>query len=159
MRASAWWASLLSILVVAAGCTSDQPKPEPPAPAVSQPATPTPAPPVAQPTPPVAQPTPPVAQPTPPVAEPTPPVATTGGPDGAALFEAQKCGMCHLVTSLGLGKGKKGPDLTGEGKKRDATWIRGWMKKEIQLNGKAHLKALTLPDADFDALVKWLGGL
>lgn len=96
----------------------------------------------------------------------TAPVLTVGaaqaaeGPlDGKEIFLAQKCNLCHSVPPAGIeattkSEKMKGPDLVDL--KREAGWYERWLKKEVELNGKLHMKAFQGSDAELDALVEWL---
>jgi len=79
--------------------------------------------------------------------------------DGKEIFLAQKCNLCHSVPPAGIeattkSEKMKGPDLVDL--KRDADWYERWLRKEVELNGKLHMKAFPGSDAELDALVEWL---
>jgi cytochrome c5 len=81
------------------------------------------------------------------------------GPDGKAIFMAQKCNMCHSVSTAGIeattkSATMKGPDLVNV--KTDAADIVKFLHKETVMNGKKHPKDAKLPDADMKALVDWI---
>jgi len=81
--------------------------------------------------------------------------------DGKEIFLAQKCNMCHDVSSAQItattkSEKMKGPNLTGIGK--DAAWITQYIKKEVDLNGKKHMKGFTGPDGDLSTLATWIAG-
>lgn len=75
--------------------------------------------------------------------------------DGKAVFVEQKCTKCHAAP--GIPGGKK--NLEGVGKKHTADWIKKWLKKEEQLEGKKHKKMFGGTPAELDTLVKWLSSL
>lgn len=88
--------------------------------------------------------------------------ATGAGPDGKALFLAQKCNLCHSVEPAGIERTSKsekmkGPDLAGVGKRHDAEWTKKFLTKTEMLNGKKHLKEFKGTPEELDALVAWLG--
>ena len=88
------------------------------------------------------------------------PVAAEEG-DGKAVFEAQKCNLCHSVSSAGIeattkSEKLKGPDLTGVGDRHDAEWIAKYLKKEVDMDGKKHTKPFSGSDEELKALVDWL---
>jgi hypothetical protein len=88
--------------------------------------------------------------------------AAQGAPDGKALFVDGKCSMCHSIASQGIEKklkSGKGNDLSTVGSDRDPAWLRKWIKKEIELDGKKHEKAFKGTDAELDTLLAWLGTL
>jgi len=81
--------------------------------------------------------------------------------DGKQIFLAQKCNLCHSVSSAGIERTVKsekvaGPDLTNLAAKQDAATLTKFLKKEGEINGKKHGKAFTGPDDDLAALVSWL---
>jgi mono/diheme cytochrome c family protein len=45
--------------------------------------------------------------------------------NGQKLYASQSCAACHTIGSKG---GKVGPDLSKEGKKRNATWLTAFLK-------------------------------
>jgi mono/diheme cytochrome c family protein len=92
----------------------------------------------------------------------TGPAPVGGAPDGKAIFLAQKCNLCHSIDAAGIPRTSKaektkGPDLAGVAKKHDAAWIKAFITKQKDLNGKKHLKEFKGSAADLDALVSWLG--
>lgn len=77
---------------------------------------------------------------------------------GLAAFTGQKCTMCHSVPQANLvakvkSEKMKGPDLPTA---REAEWMTGWIKHEIQVEGKNHKKAYKGTDEDLQAIVAWL---
>jgi mono/diheme cytochrome c family protein len=80
---------------------------------------------------------------------------------GAAVYAAQKCGMCHTVAGKGNAKGP----LDGVGGKLSAEEIRQWivdapgMTAKTKAARKPLMKAYALPKEDVDALVAYLAGL
>lgn len=88
------------------------------------------------------------------------PVAAEDG-DGKAVFEAQKCDLCHAVSSAGIeattkSEKLKGPDLTGVGDRFEKDWIVKYIKKEADKDGKPHTKPFKGSDEELQALVDWL---
>jgi mono/diheme cytochrome c family protein len=78
--------------------------------------------------------------------------------DGKKIFLAQKCEMCHAVSSADIkATGKiKGPDLTGTAAKRDATLLSGYLRRNADVNNKKHVKPFTGSDEELGALIAWL---
>jgi cytochrome c2 len=81
--------------------------------------------------------------------------------DGKAVFEAQKCGMCHAVSTAGIeattkSEKMKGPDLAGTVQAHEAGWVAKYLKKEVDLEGKKHPKELKSTEEEVAALVAWL---
>lgn len=60
--------------------------------------------------------------------------AQAGAADGKTLIGEKKCTTCHSVKAAGIEKTKKkkGPDLSGVGKKYDAAHIEKFLKKEVE---------------------------
>ena len=83
------------------------------------------------------------------------------GADGKALFLAQKCNLCHSIDSAAIARVSKaektkGPDLGGVAKRHDAAWLKRFLSKQQDLNGKKHLKTFTGTPQELDALIAWL---
>lgn len=91
-------------------------------------------------------------------------ISTTKAQDGEQLF--QQCKACHTI-----GQGKLlGPDLLDVSKKRDAVWLKNFIKSSQAMikSGDADAVALfeefnklpmmdyNLPDADINALIKYI---
>lgn len=79
--------------------------------------------------------------------------------DGKQIFLAQKCNMCHTVSSAGIeatSKAMKAPDLTGLASKQDAKLLTSYLRKSADINGKKHMKAFTGSDEELGALIAWL---
>ena len=82
--------------------------------------------------------------------------------DGAAVYAAQKCAMCHSIAGVG---NKKLP-LDGVGTKLTADQIREWIVAPVEAAKKAESTAKPLmraypklPKAELDALVAYVAGL
>jgi len=87
--------------------------------------------------------------------------APAGGADGKAVFMAQKCSLCHSVSSAGIERTVKsekvaGPDLTNLAAKEDPAKLAKFLRKEIEINGKKHGKTFTGSEAELAALTSWL---
>jgi mono/diheme cytochrome c family protein len=78
--------------------------------------------------------------------------------DGKQIFLAQKCNMCHAVSSAGITPTSKikAPDLAGLASKEDPAWVGKFLKKAADKNGKKHIKPFTGNDEELGALVAWL---
>lgn len=97
-----------------------------------------------------------------PVAGAAPAATPAGQLDGKAIFLAQKCNLCHAVSTAAIERTSKsekvkGPDLAGVAKRREPAWIRRWVTKQESLNGKKHLHAFKGTPQELEALVAWLG--
>jgi cytochrome c5 len=90
------------------------------------------------------------------------PALLAEGSDGKGVFEAQKCNLCHAVSSAGIeAKTKseklKGPDLVNLAKDFEAEWIAKYLlKKAADKEGKSHEKPFKGSDEELQALVDWL---
>ena len=80
---------------------------------------------------------------------------------GAALFESNKCSICHSVQ----GKGGKKP-LDGAGSRLDAATVKLWLIDPKGAEAKTGKKAMppmknfsALPSEDIDALVAYVMSL
>lgn len=79
--------------------------------------------------------------------------------DGKQIFLAQKCNLCHSVSSAGIEKTAKSmtaPDLTDLAAKQDAATLTKYLHKQVEINGKKHGKTFTGSDEDLAAVVSWL---
>jgi mono/diheme cytochrome c family protein len=79
--------------------------------------------------------------------------------DGKAIFQSQKCNMCHSVPTQGITRTVKsdkmaGPDLVNI--KEDAGFLGKFLRKEADLHGKKHGKAFTGSDEELGALLAWI---
>jgi len=80
--------------------------------------------------------------------------------DGKQIFLAQKCNLCHSVSTAGIeattkSDKMKGPDLVGFSKV-DAKLLNGFLRKTADINGKKHAKQFTGSDEELGALIAWL---
>ncbi|GAB4220403.1 MAG: hypothetical protein Kow001_02150 [Acidobacteriota bacterium] len=88
-----------------------------------------------------------------------PTVAAAAEADGQKIFMADKCNMCHDVSTVGIkatvkSEKMKGPDLVNLDK--DADWIAKFLKKEVDLNGKKHNKVFGGSADDLKTLAAWI---
>ena len=86
--------------------------------------------------------------------------------DGKTIFLESKCQNCHSIESQGIKRAsepKPGDpvpsDLSGAGLKHNASWITDWLNKEVELDGKKHLKKFKGSAADLQTLSTWLSSL
>ena len=87
--------------------------------------------------------------------------AAAAKPDGKELFLAQKCNLCHSVSSAGIERTIKsekvaGPDITNLASQQDAATLTKFLKKEGEIDGKKHGKLFTGSPEELSALVSWL---
>ena len=79
--------------------------------------------------------------------------------DGQAVFEAQKCNMCHGVPAVGIesktqSEKMKGPDLLiGEWEK---DLLFKYIKQEAKVDDQEHKKGFKGTDEELQVLVDWL---
>jgi cytochrome c551/c552 len=86
-------------------------------------------------------------------------VRADDAPDGKAIFLAQKCDMCHAVSTAGIeakvkSAAMQGPDLVDLDLQAD--WMTKYLKKEVDKDGKAHKKAFSGSDEELRTLIDWL---
>ena len=80
--------------------------------------------------------------------------------DGKEVFLAQKCNLCHAVSSAGIeatttNEKLKGPDLSTV-EMPDAATLAAYLKQEEMIEGKKHKKKFTGSDEELNALIAWL---
>lgn len=80
--------------------------------------------------------------------------------DGKEVFLAQKCNLCHAVSSAGIeatttNEKLKGPDLSTV-EMPDAAALAAYLKQEEMIDGKKHKKKFTGSDEELSALIAWL---
>lgn len=81
--------------------------------------------------------------------------------EGKQIFLAQKCNLCHSISSAGIERTVKsekvaGPDLTNTAAKEDAGNLAKFLRKAGEVKGKKHGKAFTGSDEELGALIAWL---
>ncbi|MBM4344547.1 MAG: cytochrome c [Deltaproteobacteria bacterium] len=91
------------------------------------------------------------------------------GADGKKVFVDHKCTKCHKVSALGLAAAAEKDtivDLSGVGAQRDVSWLKKWVKKEMDKESSTtpgqkvkHKAGWKGSDAELDTLVAWLKGL
>ncbi len=80
-------------------------------------------------------------------------------PRGHEVFLEAKCNLCHGVPAAGIeakttSEKMKGPDLlAGEW---DGGKLAGFIKQEIEVDGRKHKKEFKGSDEELQALVDWL---
>ena len=91
---------------------------------------------------------------------PAPVVTAQGAIDGKAVFEAEKCSLCHGVEAAGIqakttSDKLKGPDLSGY--KPEAGFdVKAYLHKETEKDGAAHRREFKGTDEELQALLSWL---
>ena len=71
---------------------------------------------------------------------------------GKAVYEAQKCKMCHSIAGVG---NKKSP-LDGVGKKLSADDIKKWILEPKTMKADTTMKAYKLAEPDLGNLVAYM---
>jgi len=84
-----------------------------------------------------------------------------GSSPGQDVFTAQKCNMCHSVSTVGIEAKMKspkmmGPDLKGVGERHDAEWIGKFLHKEVQKDGADHKGSFKGTPEELETLIAWL---
>jgi rubrerythrin len=85
--------------------------------------------------------------------------ARAEGPAGQELFLAQKCDMCHSVSTVGIEAKTKSAAMAGGDLvdlDHEADWLTQYLKKETQLDDKDHKKEFKGTDEELQTLVQWL---
>ena len=79
--------------------------------------------------------------------------------DGKQIFLAQKCNMCHSVSTAGIERTTKSEKMAAKDLiniDKDAAALTKYIKKETDLDGKKHGKAWTGTDEELGAVVTWI---
>lgn len=89
---------------------------------------------------------------------------SSDAPHGKDLFLAQHCNTCHSIDSQDVtrktkSEKMKGPDLSNIGNEKKAEWIKGWLQKKEEIDGKHHKGRFNGTDEQLDELIDWLGTL
>ena len=92
------------------------------------------------------------------------PVGAFGQGDGKEAFVAGKCERCHAISRVGVeatttSERMLGPDLSEVGSRHDAEWIRSYLRKEVDLEDKAHRTEWKGTKDDLERIAAWLVGL
>lgn len=86
-------------------------------------------------------------------------------PKGKVLFAKKyKCIECHDLKSAKIeattkSEKEKGPDLSGYSSDNEIAELAAFVRKEADLDGKAHKKEFKGTDEELQAIVDWLGSL
>jgi len=68
----------------------------------------------------------------------------------------KKCKSCHSIAGVAGPMAKVGGPLDGVGAKRDEAWLRAYFKDPKSKLPDAKMPKMSLPDADWDALVAYM---
>jgi cytochrome c2 len=72
---------------------------------------------------------------------------------GKKVYSEMKCTMCHKIEGVG---GKIGPDLSGVGSRKDAAWIKGFLKDPKSVIPGTKQPPFKGTDEQLEALVAYL---
>ena len=75
---------------------------------------------------------------------------------GKKVYSEMKCAMCHKIEGVG---GKIGPDLAGVGSRKDAAWIKGFLKDPKSVIPGTKQPPFKGTDEQLEALVAYLMSL
>ena len=103
-------------------------------------------------------------------------IIAQGSDNQIKLFKGKKCNECHVISTLGIGKveatqnyeeddgwdemgeeeAPEPPDLSGEGLKREAKWIKKYLKKREKIEGRKHKNRFEGSKEELELIVQWL---
>ncbi len=91
-------------------------------------------------------------------------VAVSSAADGKDIFLSSKCNTCHTIDSQDVAKAStlkiKAPDLSNAGGMvESADWLKSFLTKKVDKDGKKHIREWKGTDADLDTVVQWLVSL
>jgi cytochrome c oxidase subunit 2 len=75
---------------------------------------------------------------------------------GKKVYSEMKCAMCHKIEGVG---GKIGPELSGVGSRKDAQWIKGFLKDPKSVIPDTKQPPFKGTDDQLEALVVYLMSL
>lgn len=75
---------------------------------------------------------------------------------GESLFTARTCDSCHRINGKG---GNSAPDLSAVGARRDADWLKKWLRDPAAVKPGTAMPRLPLSTGDIEALATYLSGL
>jgi mono/diheme cytochrome c family protein len=84
---------------------------------------------------------------------------TLAAADGKAVFDAQKCSMCHSVQTLGITAKTKAEEMLGKDLSKvetDPALLAKYLRKQEKIGDKDHKKEIKISDEEMTALIDWL---
>jgi cytochrome c2 len=72
---------------------------------------------------------------------------------GEKIYGAKRCGACHVIQGKG---GKLGPRLSDIASKRDAQWLKAFLKDPKAINPESKMSAFKGTDEELESLVAYL---
>jgi len=82
-------------------------------------------------------------------------LARGGADEGKALYET-KCKVCHSIAGDAGKMADKGGPLDGVGAKRDAAWLRAYLKDPKSQMPDAKMPKMSLTDQQLDDLIAFM---
>jgi len=75
---------------------------------------------------------------------------------GEKVYGDKKCAVCHAIKGRGS---KAGPDLSTVGAKRDANWLKAFLKDPKATNPRSKMMSFKGTDEELETLVAYLVSL
>ena len=72
---------------------------------------------------------------------------------GEKIYSAKRCAACHVIQGKG---GKLGPALSDIGSKRDAQWLKTFLKDPKAINPESKMSLFKGTDEELESLVAYL---
>ncbi|MBL7994290.1 hypothetical protein JNM05_02865 [bacterium] len=81
--------------------------------------------------------------------------------DAKEVFLSEKCQRCHSISAINIDvTGQKVvSDLSAVGSRHTGEWLVMYMKREVAIDGKKHIKNLKTSGANIEKLAHWLATL
>ncbi|MFQ5509250.1 MAG: hypothetical protein ACE5FN_07930 [Leptospirillia bacterium] len=81
---------------------------------------------------------------------------------GMEHFEKYGCISCHNISAYGIGEPTTTgeawgpPDLSDVGKRRDVAFLKGFLKKKVDIDGRKHMMLFSGSNEELTELTSWL---
>jgi cytochrome c oxidase subunit 2 len=72
---------------------------------------------------------------------------------GEKIYSAKRCGACHVIQGKG---GKLGPPLSDIASKRDAQWLKAFLKDPKTINPESKMSRFKGTDDELETLITYL---
>jgi cytochrome c oxidase subunit 2 len=72
---------------------------------------------------------------------------------GEKIYSAKRCGACHVIQGKG---GKLGPPLSDIASKRDAQWLKTFLKTPKAINPESKMSSFKGTDEELETLIAYL---
>lgn len=76
---------------------------------------------------------------------------------GEKVYADKRCAVCHMIK--GKGSPKPGPDLSTVGAKREASWLKAFLKAPKAIVPQATMVPFRGTDEELEAVVAYLASL